>query len=299
MKSTMKKYVTYAGAGFILISAVLLTLFYTGTIWRSPKFYEVKEMVSFNVPIMDMAAYDTLGHHSRPYIYKIESSGGGSVYVLGIGHTKNPEDSQIDSIRLTWEKYQPDVALVEGRLGFLFSGIQNPVKTYGENGETVRLAKKDNIPFYTWEPDKQDEIKYLMRHFSPDKLALFYSLRPYFSNFRFGKPENPNQKMNEYIKSRTDYDFIRNELSDFKEVDSIWDADFPNEKDWRETSDEYGWPKGYLSELANLSNITRDLHLCSAILELVKNKKNVFVTMGASHAFRVEETLRHELEKNN
>ncbi|MBC6491198.1 hypothetical protein ACFSQD_14440 [Flavihumibacter stibioxidans] len=167
---------------------------------------------------------------------------------------------------------------------------------YGEGGETVRLAKKDRVPFYTWEPEKNAEINLMTRKFTPRQVAIFYSLRPYFSNFRFGKPANPDEKMQEYINSRTNYDGIRAQISDVAAIDSFWKAEFPGAKDWRDNSDEYGWPKGWLSEIFDYSNQARDIHMCAAIIETVRAGKKVFLTMGSSHAFRIEQTLKHALK---
>lgn len=275
--------------------ALFFLLLVTGLIWKSPPYFEISTKDEFVVPIMDMGAYDTLGYHARPYIYKVSGSNG-SVYVLGIEHTQDKHDPQIDSIRTIWHTYKPEIALVEGRLGFLFSPLQNAVEELGEGGETMRLSKKDNVPIYTWEPQRDAEVKLLLQKHHPKHVALFYTLRPYFSNMRFGKPENPDKKVKEYLESRTDYDGIRNQISTVEQIDSIWQSDFSREKNWRHMSDEYGYPKGYLFELANLSNLSRDLHLCSIIIDQVKSGKKVFVTMGSSHAFRIEETLKAELE---
>jgi hypothetical protein len=294
MKGRFVKILKVVVGVIVSLVAVFFLLIYTGIIWRSPQYYIVNKIVEPKVPIMSMDDYFKVEEHRRPYIFKIEK-GNGSVYVLGIQHKKQVDDPQIDSVNLIWNKYQPDIALVEGRLGFLFSWFQNPVTNYGESGETMRLAKQNGIPVYSWEPDKQDEIKYLSKYYTPKQLAFFYSLRPYLSNFRFGKPQNPNKTMDEYIQSRTDYDIIRNQIKNYQDIDSIWSADFPNEKDWRDASDEYGWPKGYLFEIANQSNLYRDLHMCSVIIELVNQGKKVFITMGSSHAFRIENSLRNEL----
>lgn len=116
-------------------------LLWSGIIWRSPAYYEPATRRVLEVPIMDMKAYDSLGDHARPYIYQVQGKGG-SVYILGIEHTRDPKDAQLDSIRRIFESYQPDIAFVEGRLGFLFSGLQEPVTEHGEGGLTVQLAKK-------------------------------------------------------------------------------------------------------------------------------------------------------------
>lgn len=292
----MKRVFKALGWGALALSATFGLLLATGIIWRSPKFYDVKQEKDFAVPVMDMAAYDTLGgEHARPYIYEIKS-GNGSVCIMGIEHTKDPNDAQIKLIEQKWAAFSPDVALVEGRLGFLFEGLQNPVTAHGEGGMTAVLAKKNGIPLFTWEPKKEDEVKIVLAKFPAKRVAAFYSLRPYVSNFRFGKPADPDAVLQDNINSRTDIDGLRGEIETVAQIDSLWKKDFPDLKDWRDTSDEYGWPDGYLSDIASYSNDIRDIHMCSIISELVKNGKKVFVTMGSSHAFRIEKTLRAELK---
>lgn len=282
--------------GFIIIISILsfVILLFTGVIWRSPAYYAVNTEKDFEVPVMSMEEFSQSEDYQRPYIYHLKK-GQGEVYVLGIDHTKDKADHQIDSINKIWNKFKPDVALVEGRLGFLFEGIQDPVEVYGENGGTFALAKKDDVEVFTWEPERQVEVNLMLQKFPAKKVAFFYALRPYLSDFRHGKPANPDAKMQSLIESRTDYDGLRNQISSVAEVDSIWRADFPEEKDWRDSSDQYGWPEGYLSAMAGYSNIVRDIHMCSAVLELMEQGKKVFITMGSSHAFRIERTLRHEV----
>lgn len=277
--------------------SVILLLIYTGVIWRSPEHYSIAAVKDFKVPVMSMEEYSDRMEHRRPYTFHVKSDKG-EAYILGIDHIKDSRDPQIDTINRIWHDFKPDVVLVEGRLGFIFRGIQDPVKVHGEGGKVISLAKRDSVKYYTWEPQKQDEVNMMLKRFTPEKVALFYSLRPYLSNFRFGKPANPDKKLQTYINSRTDYNGIRGEITTVAQVDSIWAADFPQEKDWRDSTDEYGWPKGYLSEMAAYSNELRNIHMCSAILELAEQGKKVLVSMGSSHAFRIEKTLKEEMQRN-
>ncbi len=297
MKLKFFRIAKIAGMVLLLLIATFLVLMGTGVIWRSPAYYHVGEIKELEKPVMSMEKYRESAGHKRPYNYYLKNEQG-EVYILGIDHTKDPNNPQIDTISRIWDEFQPDVVLVEGRLGFLFSWLQDPVKNYGESGKAVYLAKKDDVEVYTWEPQKQDEVKLMLKNFSPEKVALFYSLRPYLSNFRFGKPDNTDEVMESYIKSRTDENGIRGKIKFVAQIDSMWAADFPAEKDWRESSDQYGWPKGYLSEMASFSNEIRNLHQCSAILELVEKGKKVMVVMGSSHAFRIEEALRSEFKQS-
>ncbi len=276
--------------------SVVLLLMYTGVIWRSPEHYSVAAVKDFKQPVMSMEEYSNVPGHRRPYTFHL-SKGDGEAYIVGIEHTKDSNAPQLDTINRIWEDFKPNVVLVEGRLGFLFSGIQDPVKTHGEGGRVISLARRDNVKFYTWEPLKQDEVNMMLKRFPAEKVALFYSLRPYLSNYRYGKPANPAKNLQGYIDSRTDYDGIRGEITTVAQVDSIWAADYPQEKDWRDSSDEFAWPKGELSEMAAYSNELRNIHMCTAILELMEQGNKVFVSMGSSHAFRIEKTLKEELKK--
>lgn len=297
MSINFKKGLKILGLVLLGIIGVFLLLFFNGVIWRSPGYYSVQAQREFGQPVMSMEEYRNSGGHVRPYIYRLKNAKG-AVYVLGIDHTIDPEDRQIDSVEKAWEEFKPDVLLVEGRLGFLFGGLQDPVKTYGEGGKAVSLAKRDNVEFYTWEPQKQDEVNMMLQRFPAKQVAMFYSLRPYLSNFRFGKPDDPDATLKSYIESRTDYDGLRGEITSVAEVDSIWKTDFPQEKDWRDSTDEYGWPKGYLTDMAAYSNELRNIHMVNAILDLMEERKKVFITMGSSHAYRIEETLKGEIMKD-
>ena len=186
---------------------------------------------------MDMEGYKAIWQtHRRPYTYSIASQSGGTVHVLGVEHVSVTEHPDLDTIKAIWNKVNPDIAFVEGRLGFLFSWLQNPIKQYGEGGLVAVLAKRDNTKLYTWEPSREDEIKILMKDFSVEQIALFYAFRPYFSNMRHGKPENPEEKLQEYLDSRTDYEHIRGIYQSWEELDRIWQKDFP-EIEWRDYSD--------------------------------------------------------------
>lgn len=292
----MKKFILITLGAFVFIIGLTLLLLVTGIIWKSPSRYVTTRSYTFQTPVMGMKEYGQLPKdHERPYIYTLKQ-GKGSAIILGIDHTKNPEDHQVDSIEKYWQQAKPTVALVEGRLGFLMQGIQDPVATHGEGGKLVSLAKKDRIPFYSWEPAREEEVQELLKKYPPKKLALFYSLRPYFSNFRFGKPSDPDATMQKYIDERTSVKGLKGELISVKQIDSIWAIDFSSLDNWRNTSDQYGWPEGYLSDIFNASNLYRDHHLCSVIIELMEKGERVIVTMGSSHAFRIRRSLENELK---
>lgn len=148
MGTKAKKILKIIAYSALIIVVSFFTLLYTGIIWRSPGYYAINEERKSDVPIMTMEEFSKSEGYDRPYIFRLKK-GKGEVYVLGIDHTRNKKNCQIDSVVKIWNSFKPDVALVEGRLGFLMSGLQDPVEVHGEGGKTYELARKDKIEIYT------------------------------------------------------------------------------------------------------------------------------------------------------
>jgi hypothetical protein len=279
----------------ILVFAVLLVLAST-LFWRSPDYYTDYDSIELAAPLLTSEEYDALvDTHPRPYIVEIESQDGASL-LYGSEHTQDPDDPQIADIRSRWNAFQPTVALVESRLGFFVQGFQNPVKEYGEMGWAFSLARKDNVPVYTWEVPREHEIQYALEKYPREQVALFYILRPYFSNFRYGKPDDPDAVAQSYIRERSDYPGIENTISSVEQMDAIWQRDFTDEADWRDTSDQFGLP-GYLGEIAVRTNEARDEHFVRVIIDLVQKGERVFAIAGSGHAVKLESALQAAFPK--
>lgn len=277
---------------FIAFIIVVLSLFYFDILWKSPSYYKVEKHTKLEVPIMNMKEYDKIiSKHRRPYIYSIKAKNGAIVSIVGVDHKNNPKLSQFDSIRYQWMKLNPDIALVEGRLGPFFSWFQDPIEEYGESGLVSYLAKKENKELYTWEPSRQDEINLLIQKYTPKQLAMFYCLRPYFSFIRNNKNFNPEEKIDILINERTDYKYLKNTFSNYKDLDKEWKKYYPS-IDWRYYNHKQNYmPEGIMYQIWNSSNLARDEHLIQIVLESLKKEKNIFVTVGVSHAPRIEKTL--------
>jgi len=243
-------------------------------------------------PLLTNEEYSSLvDSHPRPYIVELETQNGGALLLYGSEHTQDQNDPQIADIQTRWNNFHPTIALVESRLGFLIQGLQNPVENYGEMGWVFSLARKDDISTFTWEMPRELEIQYVLEKYPKEQVALFYILRPYFSNFRYGKPDNPNAIAAGYISERNDYPGIENLITSVEQIDAIWQRDFPNEADWRDTSDQFGLP-GYLGEIASHSNAARDEHFVRVIIDLVQKGERVFAIAGSSHAVKLEPALQ-------
>ena len=206
----------------IFIVFALLLAFASTLFWRSPDYYTDYGTIELVAPLLTSEEYGALvDKHPRPYIVEIETQNGGALLLYGSKHTQNPNDPQIADIQERWNEFQPTVSLVEGRLGFLIQGLQNPVEEYGEMGWAFLLARKDNVLVYTWEAPREREIQYVLEQYSKEQVALFYILRPYFGNFRFGKPDNPDAVAEGYIQERSDYPGIENMIPSVEQIDAI------------------------------------------------------------------------------
>lgn len=151
-------------------------------------------------PILNAAQYQ-IGH-AEPFLVRAnDRSTSGAVLIFGSKHTKDP---LLEVIRSEFQKFTPTVVLCEGRMtGLLFPGLMNPVKTFGEPGLVGQLAYANGCDIYTWEPSPQAEVEGLLaQSFNRDQVGLRFVLSSYFSNRRFGKPDDPNATVRETLKKR-------------------------------------------------------------------------------------------------
>ncbi|NUN68597.1 MAG: hypothetical protein HUU02_02690 [Bacteroidetes bacterium] len=276
----------------VFIAALTLVLGACGPVWRSPDYMTEYGTMELKEPILTMEQYSERSReHPRPYVVTL----GDSLVLFGAEHTKDPSDPQLDSIRRVWERLSPSVALVEGRLGFLFRWTTDPVEKFGESGLVHDLARQHGIPVYTWEPPIDAEVAWVLRSHSAKRTALFYILRPYFGQRKFARPDDPDGMVEGTIRRRTAWKGLEGSIASVAEIDSIWKADFPGAKDWRETDDRYGWP-GYLGTIGAASNAFRDEHFARVIIHLLRNGKRVFAVCGSSHAVKLEAALRATIQ---
>ncbi len=271
-----------AAAWILSITAGILAIVYL-LAWKSPPYYEV---MNCSAPsIIPFSKYATIIDHPRPMIIKNEK-----YIVFGSTHTRDPKHPEIKQIETEWKNFQPTVALVEGRLGFLLPGFMDPVKNLGEGGKLKSLAKSWNVKLYNWDLSKKELATQLQKKFTAEQIALAQVLNPYFSSLRFGKPTNTEEFINEFLP-RAAFVGKQSHFKSLTDVDRIWIKHFPNGPDWRTVSDEGPLP-GFLSDMMFVTNDLRNQQLFCAINNLVKKGERVFVLCGSSHAACVEPALK-------
>ncbi len=282
---------------FVLVVFAAMLWWAWNNIWRSPLFHpqDVSD-VNISAHILNLAEYSELiDIHERPYVFTVEGASG-AVLFYGAEHTRDPQDPQLVDIQDKWNEFDPSIALVEGRLGFLAEGFMDPVEELGEGGLVNKLARDNDIPSYSWELPREQEVALMLENFPKERVALFYILRPYVSSLRFGKPDDPDAFVEEYRRERTKIPGLEGTFNSVEDIDLVWQRDFPGLPDWRDTSDQFGWP-GYLGEVADGTNTIRDEHLAKLIIFLVEKGERVFVVAGSAHAVSLDSALRAELEE--
>lgn len=257
--------------------------------WRPLPHYQTAAEATPAKPILTAKEYE-LGHRNPFIVQASDSSTSGAVLIFGAVHVNDPNSPSLELIQSEFEQFDPTVVLCEGRMtGLLFPVLMDPVATYGEPGLVRKLAYQNGCRVWTWEPTEEAVVQGLLdQSFDEEQVALRIILTPYFSNLRFGKPNDPEAIILDSIRTKQSWPVVGQIFQDANEVDAAWEKYFPNGPDWRDVSDETTLP-GFLGEMD--TNLVRDLHLFNCICELAGKGERVFVIAGSSHAVKLEQAI--------
>ncbi len=223
----------------------------------------------------------------NPYIVEIESSEGSLVF-YGARHTSDPADPQMADIEQRWEKLSPTVALCEGRRRGYFVGPLG--KRISEAALVHELARRDGVRLLSLEPDYETEVRLLLRKWTPEQVALYFTMRVYWSEAG-GKANDKLAK--QLLSKRTDVAGLEGSLESVGDIDRVWNRDFPTLGDWRTLNTE---PKGtYLAEISDDSRRVRGEHMARTLIDLTRKGERVFAVVGSGHVIRLEWILEEGL----
>ena len=143
---------------------------------------------------------------------------------------------------------------------------------------------------FSLEPSYQDEVAALLKKWSPELVALFFTTRVYWSE----AGGSPRQKLAEHLRAkRTNVQGLRNALASVADIDRVWRRDFPSQPDWCGLKAE---PEGtYLSEIGDDSRQIRGEHMARILIDLVRSGERVFAVVGSGHVIRLEWIFRSAL----
>ena len=274
----------------LVMAGVLAWLLWQRVGWWWIPVYEVTSEVETAVPLMTFTEYNTVTH-PEPYLIELDN-----LLYIGSYHTQDPNDPELAFIETKWAEFQPTVALAESTLGFYIGIYPNVVKFFGEPTAVYELARRNNIPTYTIDPARKDEINALRQQFSDEQLLIFYSLRSYLGQRR----KTDTSGADTILQRALDRNCNRLQLdpcpiTDVATFTIHFTTDFPDFPDWRTLPETAQYPADegtYMNRIAAASSQYRDEHMIAVISELMSQGERVFAVVGSSHVVMQEERLR-------
>ena len=288
--------------GLWILAAVALGVAYLTHGWKRLDTLPTpdrSEPLSAFRPYAEHAA--ALGDGGFPYVLRLDPvPGGGAVLFFGARHTKDPDDPQIARIEELWDDFHPTVALCESRLGLYIGGLRGGVAMFGEVGAPYALARRDEVPVHSLEPDWETEIAVVRERFSLQEVAAFYFLRRFQSERGDRRGAEADGVGQSVFADRMAQPGLEGAFASIEEFDRWWADTLADELgDWRSLPERAMWPtdegEALLNRLALASNRARDEHLTRLLVDLARRGERVFVVCGGSHALTIEPPLRAAL----
>lgn len=241
----------------------------------------------------DGAEHDRVrAEHPEPYVLELEHGSapdGGALLYYGAHHSDDLDSPQLADIRARWAEFRPTVALCEGRArGYLLGPLFPRLAGFPEPAQVHALARAEGVPLYSLEPDYASEVRWLLGRFEPADVALFFTLRVYWSE---SAGENDEGLAEELRAKRCDVDGLHTALPDLASMDAAWERIVPD-ADWRTWAD--GMP-GVLRKIDEGSRAARGEHMARVLIELVERGERVLAVVGSGHVIRQEWALRRAL----
>lgn len=101
----------------------------------------------------------------------------GSLLLLGVSHTYQHYDPQLDDFERMFNAFKPTLVLLEGGFWPSSSSKAEALACCGEMGFMRYLADSAQVPVGTWEGDAKQEADFVLAKVKAQDLKLYYVLR--------------------------------------------------------------------------------------------------------------------------
>lgn len=225
-----------------------------------------------------------------PYLLEL-AQGSGSLLYYGAHHSSDPASPQVADIEARWKEFRPTIALCEGRSrGYLTGRLGRLLQGLPESALVHELARRDDVPLVSLEPVYEDEVAMLLRQWSPEQVALYFTMRVYWSEAG-GKADEPLAE--DLLRKRTAVHGLEGTMATAADIDHVWSKSLATHGDWRTRT---SMPEGtFLEEIDLASRVVRGEHMARVLVELVGRGERVFAVVGSGHVIRQEWALRSML----
>lgn len=276
-----------------------------------PGFLFILPLVTFYLNTSNLSGQDACADKLIKYNEYSESSGeeyflnidhlsGGALCYFGAQHSDNPLDEQFAQIKKAYFEFKPDIIFYEGPKRPLGKDEEETIRLFGESGFIRFLAQQDSIPVESLEPNPADELKYVIKKFTPEQVILFYLLRE-ASRLRERKKASPEE-----IEERINQIFTRMpsiEEITIKDIDGLQKA---YSKYWSDPEMWYDAPSRWFdplktsvetggvftNEINSESSQYRNVHMYELLTKAVKEGKRVFAVVGRNHVPMQREAIK-------
>lgn len=224
-----------------------------------------------------------------PGPYRLElARGNGSLLYYGAHHSNDPASPQVADIEARWREFKPTIALCEGRSrGYLTGRLGRLLQGLPESALVHELALRDGVPLVSLEPAYEDEVAALLRRWSPEQVALYFTMRVYWSEANGNADEALAENL---LRKRTRVRGLDGVMATAADLDRVWSKDLNAHGDWRTLT---SMPEGtFLEEIDLASRVVRGEHMARVLVELVGQGERVFAVVGSGHVIRQEWALR-------
>ena len=255
-------------------------------------------------PMMSWQEYKS-HTYKWPYIYQIDTPGGGSLLYFGAEHLYLPRDPQFSKIEALWNQFHPEIVFNEGNTPDIGqSNKEQAIERYGEVGLVIFLARREahKVYFQSIDPKFEKEVAALRKKYLAKQLKMFYILRQKSTHDRMSKPES---SLETYLDN-----FIKNDLRALKahpnsisELESIYAEYFPDRGSYKDAPYSLVDPapdptvtETIFNEISRASTEYRDQFMIGQISRFVCQKR-VFAVVGATHVVMQEPAIRKLLSE--
>ena len=266
----------------------LLTVLVTCALLVSTSFARCKP-----TRIMGWQEYSRL-HPNWPYVVRINSPRTKLVY-YGASHTYSPDDPQLIEIEKLWVEFHPELAFNEGGNPPIEKSRDDAVKKYGEPGLIRFLAHRDHVPVTSIDQSRAEEVAFLLKRFSPERVKLFFILRVVAQQIQ----NHPNDSLEDELKRVfaifNDTPGLNVTPASIVELETSYTRTFPNGGDYKKASLSWFDPvksENFLNEISRQLNIYRDQYMVALIARHVMEGQRVFAVVGGTHVVMQESALR-------
>jgi hypothetical protein len=223
----------------------------------------------------------------------LSAPGGARLVYLGAEHSRDPGDPQFQAFERAWDDLEPTLAFYEGTGTSIAASRNEAIRTGGEPGLVRFLAKRDGVAMTTLEPERQDEIAFLLETFSPEQIKLFYVLRVVAELREREKvsPDDLQKEVQGILDQFSRYRGLESILRNVSELEAAYRRNWKTPKNWWEAP--AGWfdplvPSTatggiFTNEINRASSHYRDVHMFEVLAAAARKGERVFAVVGRDH----------------